>query len=239
MDTNHSQVSDTASEPSISNAHNEASTNQLLSTDIAATSQLSMYLNVGNMIPTLPLVISDQSRVEILTRHRDARRTRRYRRAQRRQEQRTQHPHRHLAQQIRRRQMANQQFQQQEYYRNRWYDERERQEQQYPDHNNNVQTGSPTFHALYEQEIDDRLLELFDWDTIFSNDHQDRDLLCEQEHFAAMEQQLLAQEEMEQSQYVQAFEALNTEERNESQESAEQRDLEQLHQTGSNTKLNN
>jgi hypothetical protein len=73
MDTDNSQIFNAASEPSSSNAHNEASTNQLISTDIATTSQPSMCLNVGNLIPTQPLVISDQSRVEILMRHREAR----------------------------------------------------------------------------------------------------------------------------------------------------------------------
>jgi hypothetical protein len=61
MDTSNSQVSNTASETSISNANNEASMNQLISTDISTTSQSSMYPNVGSMIETQPLVISDQT----------------------------------------------------------------------------------------------------------------------------------------------------------------------------------
>ena len=196
MDTDNSQISNAASEPASSNAHNEASTNQLISTDIATTSQPSMCLNVGNMIPTQPLVISDQSRVEILMRHREARWTRCRRRAQRRQEQRTEHPHQQLAHQIRRRQMANQQFQQQEYHRKRRSDERARQEHQDQDLSDNVQSPSPTIDELFEQVIDERLLELFDWETIFTNNQRDQDHLNEPEVIASIDQPALEQEEV-------------------------------------------
>jgi hypothetical protein len=197
MDTNNSQISNTASEPSISNAHNDASINPLISTDIVTTSQPSMNLIVGNMIPTEPLVISDQSRVEILMRHRQDRRRRR----RRRREQRTEHQHQQLAQQIRRRHMANQQFQQQEYYRNHWFDERERQEHQDRDHNNNVGRQSSVINELFEEVIDEGLLELFDWDTIFSNDQPDQDPLYELEDIVAMEQPASVEEAVEQSQH--------------------------------------
>lgn len=123
-----------ASEPSIGNAHSEASINQLISTPIIPINQPSMYLNVGNMIPTQPLVISDQSRVKILMRDREARRRRRRRRAQRRREDRTEH----------------QQFQQQEYYRNHWYNERERQERQDQDHNEDVHCQSLTINEPFD-----------------------------------------------------------------------------------------
>ncbi|CAF1368286.1 unnamed protein product [Didymodactylos carnosus] len=134
-------------------------------------------------------------------RHREARWRRRRRRAQRRQEQRTDHPHQQLAHQIRRRQMANQQFQQQEYHRNRCSDERERQEHQDRDLSDDVQSPSPTVDELFEEVIDERLLELFDWDTIFLNDQRDQDQLIELEDIAAMEQPALVQQDVELSQH--------------------------------------
>jgi hypothetical protein len=235
MDIDNSQISNTASAPSISNTHNEPSTSQLISTDIATTSQPSMDLNVGNMAPTLPLVISDQSRVEILMRHREARWRRRRRRAQRRQEHRTEHPHQHLAHQIRRRQMANQQFQQQEYDRTHWYDQRQRQECQDRDVSDDVQSPSPTIDELFEEVIDDQLLELFDWDTIFSNSRMDQEELYQLEGIPASGQLSSVKEEVEQSQNIQAFEAFDKDEENEPKESVEQPDMKQLNETGNNT----
>ena len=96
MNTNNSQIDSAASEPSISDAHNEYSIRQLIWTGIVTTSQLTMYLN---MIPSQPLLISVQSRIEILMRQREARRRRRRRQVQRRWEQRAQHQQ--LAHQIR------------------------------------------------------------------------------------------------------------------------------------------
>ena len=84
MDTSCSQIANTAAEPPISNAQPEASINQLISTGIATTSQPSMYLNTTNMIPSQPPLITDQSRLEILMRQREARRRGRRRRAQQR-----------------------------------------------------------------------------------------------------------------------------------------------------------
>ena len=49
--------------------------------------------------------------------------------------------------------------------------------------------------------IDERLLELFDWETIFSNDQRDQDQLDELEDIAAIEQPALVQEEVEKSQH--------------------------------------
>jgi hypothetical protein len=140
-------------------------------------------------------------------RHREARWRRRRRRAQRRPEQRTEHQHQQLAHQIRRRQMANQQFQQQEYYRNHRYDERERPGQHRGESNDNMQTPSPTIDELFEEVIDERLLELLDWETIFSNDQRDHGPLYELEDIVAMEQQALVQEEVEQSLHNHAIEA--------------------------------
>jgi hypothetical protein len=65
MNINNTQIASTASQPLNSNAHNEASISQLISPGILPTNQ--------------PLLTSDQSTVEIMTRHRKTRRTRRRR----------------------------------------------------------------------------------------------------------------------------------------------------------------
>ena len=101
MNINNTQIASAASQPLNTNVHSEASISQLISPDILPPSQ--------------PLLTSDQSRVEIVTRHREIRRRRR-----------APSEHQHLAQQIRRRHMANQYRQQQQYDRSDWYEERER-----------------------------------------------------------------------------------------------------------------
>ena len=117
MNINNSQTGSTASEPSISNSDSEVSISQLISPGIVKAGQPRMDLDMPHSTRSQPLLISDQSGVEILLRQRTARRRRRQRRAQRRWEQRDQHQHQQLAHQIRYRQMANQHFQQQQDHR--------------------------------------------------------------------------------------------------------------------------
>jgi hypothetical protein len=97
--------------------------------------------------------------------------------------------------------MANQQFQQQEYHRNRRSDERARQEHQDQDLSDDVQSPSPTIDELFEEVINERLLELFDWETIFSNNQRDQDHLNELEIIVSIKQTALVQEKVEQSQH--------------------------------------
>jgi hypothetical protein len=118
MNTNNNQIAPSTSETSIGNTDEEISIDQLVSVGIVATSQISVHLNMKNMIPSQTLLICDQTRDEIVLRQRGARRRRRRRRAQRRREQRAERQHQHqLAQQIRRRKMANQYSQQKQQYR--------------------------------------------------------------------------------------------------------------------------
>ena len=165
MHINNSQIGNTASEPSISNSDSEASISQLISTDIMTTSQPPMDHNMPNITRSQPLLISDQSRVEILMRQRTARRRRR-RRAQRRWQQRVQHQHQQLAHQIRYRQMANQHFQQQQDHRYNQDEEREQEEQQDRDRHNHSLPRSVTFSDLFAEVMDERLLEIYDWETL-------------------------------------------------------------------------
>jgi hypothetical protein len=199
MNTNNSQISNTASEPSTSEAHNEYSIRQLISTGIVTRSQPSMH---PNMIPSQSVLITDQSKIEILMRQREARRSRRRRRVQRRREQRAEAQHLQLAHQIRRRQMANKHFQQQQYYQYRWYEERQRQEQQARDRYQYILGQSPTFNELCEEVIEERLLDMYDWETMHPQNPGEQEQLYELDGIAALEQTALVQEEVEQSQNI-------------------------------------
>ena len=70
MNVNPSQIANTAQEPSISHAYDEDSIGHLISTGIVTTSQPSVH---PNMIPSQPLLITDQSRIAILMRQQKAR----------------------------------------------------------------------------------------------------------------------------------------------------------------------
>ena len=135
-------------------------------------------------------------------RRQEARRRRRQRRAQRRREQRAESQHLQLAHQIRRRQMANQYFQQQQYYQYRWYEERQRQEQQARDRYQNIQRHSPTFHELYEEVIEERFQEIYDWETMHQQNLPEEEQSYELDGITALEQPAFLQEEVEQSQHA-------------------------------------
>ena len=236
MNTNNTQIADSASEPSISNAQNEASISQLISTSIVPTSQPSMYLNTTNMIPNQPLLISEQSRIEIMMRQREARRRRRRSRAQRRREQRAERQHQQqLAQQIRRRQMANQYDQQQQYHRLNWYEQREQERHRDRDHYNYILRRSPTFNELFEEVIEERLLEVYDWETMHPRDRWEQEQLYELEGIAALEQLALLQDELKQSQQIHALEVSETENEKEQKRRAEGWDQIQIHAIESNS----
>ena len=207
MNANNSQIANAVAEPSISNVHPEASINQLISTGIVTTSQPSIYLNMTNMVPSQPLLTSGQSRLEILLRQREARRRRRRRRAQRRREQRAELQHQQLAHQIRRRQMANQAQEQPQYHRRSRYEERYKEEQRDRRREEYLQRRSPTFNELFEEVIEERLLETYDWETMQPQDRWEQEQLYELEGIAALEQLALVKDEVEQSQRIHELEA--------------------------------
>ena len=206
MNINNSRIGNTASEPSISNSNSEASISQLMSPGIVTTSQPPMDHNMPNIIRSHPLLISDQSGAEILLRQRTARRRRRQRRAQRRWEQRAQHQHQQLAHQIRYRQMANQHFQQQQDHRYNQDEEREQEEQQDRDRHNHALPRSVTFSGIFAEVMDERLLEMYDWETLSPEHQLGQEQLYGLESTVALEQPTLVQEKTEQSQPIHAFE---------------------------------
>ena len=211
MNINNNPIGNIASEPSISNDEGEASISQLISPGIVTTSQAPMDHDMPNIIRSEPLLISDQSGAEILLRQRTARRRRRQRRAQRRWEQRAQHQHQQLAHQIRYRQMANQHFQQQQAHRYNQDEEREEEEQQDRDRHNNALPQSVTFSDLFVEVMDERLLEMYDWETLSPEHQLGHGELYGLEGTVALEQPTLVQEETEQSPRIHPFERTSEE----------------------------
>ena len=185
MNINITQIASSASQPLSSNTHNEASMSQMIEPGILPSSQ--------------PPLTSDQSRVDILTRHRDARRTRRRRRTPSQQ--------RPLAQQIRRRQMANQYRQQQEYYRNDRIEERERHEREDQDRYDAIRRQPSAFSDDFEDVIEERLQEVYDWEIMQLMDGLAQEQLYELEGIAALEQLPLVQDQMQQSYEIQTSQA--------------------------------
>ena len=172
MNINNIQIASTASQPLNSSNHNEASISQLISPGILPSSQ--------------PLLISDQSRVETVTRHREARQTRR--RASAPSE------HQNLAQQIRRQHMANQYRQQQRYYLNNWYEERERHKPEDHDGADHTMRRPSTINEHNEEVIEERLQEVYDWEIMHLMDGLEQEQSCELEGIAALEQLPLVQD---------------------------------------------
>ena len=222
MNINNSQIGNTASEPLISNSDSEASISQLISPGTVTTSQPLMDDNIPNMIRSQPLLISDQSRVEILMRQRTFRRRRRPRRAQRRWQQKVQHQHQQLAHQIRYRQMANQHFQQQQEHRHNQQEEEEPKAHQDRDRHNHSLRRSPTFYDLFAEVMNERLLEMYDWETLSPENQPEHGQLFELNSTAAMGQPALVQDDAEQSTGIHAFEPSKEGEQQKTTQMAEQ-----------------
>ena len=239
MNINNSQIGKTASEPSISDSDSEASVIQLISPSIITTSQPPMDHNMPNIIQSRPLLISDLSRVEILMRQRTARRRRRRRRqAQRRWEQRAQHQRQQLAHQIRCRQMANQHFQQQPEHRYNQEEEQEQEAQQDRDRHNHTLPRSPTFTDLFAEVMDERLLEMYDWETLTPENQQEQDQLSELESTTAMEQPVLVKDDAEQSPEIHIFESSEDGEQQKKTQMAEECNQTPLGNIQNNSTLN-
>ena len=225
MNINNNPIGNIASEPSISNSDGEASISQLISSDSVTTNQAPMDHDMPNIIRSEPLLISDQSGAESLLRQRTARRRRRQRRAQRRWEQRAQHQHQQLAHQIRYRQMANQHFQQQQNHRHNQDEEREQEEQQDRDHHNHALPRSVTFSDLFAEVMDERLLEMYDWQTLSPEHQLGHGELYGLEGTVALEQTTLVQQATEQSPRIRPLE--KTSEEDEQQETQMTEDCDQ------------
>ena len=98
--------------------------------------------------------------------------------------------------------MANQHFQQQQYYQYRWYEERQRQEQQAQGRYEYILRQSPSVNELFEEVIEERLLDMYDWEAMDPQNPPEEEQSYELDGIAALEQPALLQEEVEQSQHA-------------------------------------
>jgi hypothetical protein len=96
--------------------------------------------------------------------------------------------------------MTNQHFQQQQDHRYNQDDEREQEAQQDRDRHNHTLRRSLTFKDLFAEVMDERLLKIYDWETLSPENQRGQGQLYGLESIAALGQPALAEEEMEQSQ---------------------------------------
>ena len=230
MTNNNSPIAKTTSEPSINSINTQSTIDRLISTDIVTTSQGSMQLNMTNMIPSPIPVISDRSEDPFLrrrreARRREARRRQRQRRAQRRRERRTGGPHQRRA---RRRRRRNQQLWNRSPNQNARYEARFRGEQRHQEYLQYLLRRSPTFNEFFEEEIEQRNLQVYYQETFNRDDHWEQEQINEFEGIAALEQLLLFQDQIEQSQRIHALSQWEEEARHEQQHKHDEWAQEQL-----------
>ena len=84
--------------------------------------------------------------------------------------------------------MANQHFQQRQEHR---YNQDEE-----GDCHNHTLRRSTTFYDLFVEVMDERLLEMHDWETMFPENRHEQGQLSELDSTAAMEQPVLVQEDV-------------------------------------------
>jgi hypothetical protein len=103
--------------------------------------------------------------------------------------------------------MANQHFQQQQDHRYNQDEERELEELQDLDRHNHSLRRPPTLYDLFAEVMDERLLEIYDWETLTTENQREQGQLFELESTTAMEQPALVQDEAEQSPRIYTFES--------------------------------
>ena len=95
--------------------------------------------------------------------------------------------------------MANQYRQQQEYYRNDRIEERERHEREDQDRDAAIRRQPSAFSEHFEDVIEERLQEVYDWEIMQLMDGLEQEHLYELEGIAALEQLPLVQDQIKQS----------------------------------------
>jgi hypothetical protein len=103
--------------------------------------------------------------------------------------------------------MANQHFQQQQDHRYNQGEEQEREAHHDPDRHEHTLHRSPTFYDLFAEVMNERLLEMYDWETLSPENQREQEQLFELDNTAALEQPALVQDDAEQSPRIYAFES--------------------------------
>ena len=132
--------------------------------------------------------------------------------------------------------MANQHFQQQQDHR--YNQDEEQEEQQDQDRHNRTLSRSPSLHDLFAEVMDERLLEMYDWETLSQENQLGQGQLYELESTAALEQPVLVQDDVKQSPEIHAFESSEEGEQQKKNQMAEQCNQIPLSNIQTNSTLN-
>ena len=128
--------------------------------------------------------------------------------------------------------MANQYRQQQQHDRSDWYEKRERHEREDHDRAGYMRRPPSNFSEHYEEVIEERLQEVYDWEIMHINDHLEQGESNNLEGIAALEQLLLVHDQMDQSHQLQTLQALEGEKQQIQGQSSENSVHTQVYQVG-------
>ncbi|CAF1536382.1 unnamed protein product [Didymodactylos carnosus] len=133
--------------------------------------------------------------------------------------------------------MANQHFQQQRDHRYNHDEEEEQEAQQDRDHHNHTLRRSPTLYDLFAEVMNERLLEMYDWEMLSPENQQEQDQLFELDSTAALEQPALVQDDAEQSARIHVFKSSEESEQQKKKQMAEECDQTPLSHLENNSTL--
>ena len=131
--------------------------------------------------------------------------------------------------------MTNQHFQQQQDHR---YSQDEEQEVQLDqDRQNHTLCRSPIFNNLFAEVMNERLLDMYDWETLPPENREKRGQLFELESTVALEQPVLVQDDAEQAPRTHAIESSEEGEQQKKKQIAEECDQTPLENIQNNSTL--
>ena len=134
--------------------------------------------------------------------------------------------------------MVNQHFQQQQTHQHNQEEGEEAEEQQDRDHQNHTLRRSPTFYDLFAEVMDERLLEMYDWETLTPENQQEQDELFELESTTTLEQPALIQDDAGQSLRIHPFQSSEEGEQQKKTQMVGECDQTPLSNTQNNSTLN-
>ncbi|CAF1459906.1 unnamed protein product [Adineta steineri] len=194
MTANNSQYGNSPSTPSFENNASQSNINLLLLDEIHITNESTLQFNEINMIPSQMPAISNTLEHSNVTQRRESRRTRRQRRRQRWREQ---------QELLRQEQSQEEEQQQQRYYQQQNLQRRQRQHEWYYERRRRRRSSYFSEHLdSFEEPMDELykwpLLEAYEWEKMDPNERWEQEQINELEGFAALEQLILIQDELEQ-----------------------------------------
>ncbi|CAF1284684.1 unnamed protein product [Adineta steineri] len=205
MTTNNSQIGNSPSTPSLENNASQSNINLLLLDEIHTTNESTLQFNEINMIPSQIPMLPNPSEHDNLTQRQETRRRRRQRQRQRRRER----------QELLRQERLQQQ-QQQRHHRQR---NRQRRQQQHQwlyesrrGHYNDFSEHPNPFEEPMDVIYNEPFLEAYMWGRMDPMERWEQEQINDLEGFAALEQLILMQDELEQSEQIDRIQRLKEEE---------------------------